>query len=80
MARRKNEDADRRLVAIGMFQGLYARVAARVGVHPSYVSRVARGERKSPEVVAALLQELRVIRGHLNGTAGDITAYDGHTN
>jgi transcriptional regulator with XRE-family HTH domain len=38
--------------------GLYARVAKRLRVNPSYVSRVARGKRQSDEVKKALLQEL----------------------
>lgn len=33
-------------------RGLYGRVAAKCGVHPSYVSRVARGERNSPKIEA----------------------------
>ena len=44
-----------------IFRGLYVRVAARTGVDPSYVSRVARGERKSEEVEAVLEQETRKI-------------------
>ena len=38
--------------------GIYSRVARKLGVHRSYVSRVARGERSSEEIEAALLQEL----------------------
>ncbi len=38
--------------------GLYARVAKRLHVNPSYVSRVARGKRQSDDVRKALLQEL----------------------
>jgi transcriptional regulator with XRE-family HTH domain len=41
-----------------LHEGLYARVANRLGVDPSYVSRVARGERKSPAVEGALLDDL----------------------
>jgi len=41
-------------------------VAKRLGVDPSYVSRVARGERKSAVVEKALAEEVRVIRDHLN--------------
>ncbi len=41
--------------------GLYGRVAARLGVHPSYVSRVARGERYSRSVSNALRRELNKI-------------------
>jgi hypothetical protein len=37
--------------------GLYARVARRLGVHRSFVSRVARGERRSQPVENALLAE-----------------------
>ena len=33
---------------------------------PSYVSRVARGERKSAVVEKALAEEVRIIREHLN--------------
>lgn len=37
--------------------GLYSRVAQRVGVTRSFVSRVARGERRSEEVERTLIQE-----------------------
>jgi hypothetical protein len=70
MIRRKIDDTSDLLAAIAMFQGIYTRVGARVGVHQSFVSRVARGQRKSPEVTAALRYELSVIRDHLNRTAG----------
>jgi hypothetical protein len=52
--------------AISLFRGIYNRVAKRLGVDPSYVSRVARGERKSAVVEKALAEEVRVIRDHLN--------------
>jgi len=39
-------------------RGLYRRVADRLGVDPSYVSRVARGERKSPKIEASLNREV----------------------
>ena len=38
--------------------GIYSRIARRLGVDRSFVSRVAKGERRSPEVEAALLAEL----------------------
>lgn len=41
--------------------GLYARVAKRLRVNPSYVSRVARGKRQSDDVKKALLHELERI-------------------
>jgi hypothetical protein len=49
-----------------IFRGLYVRVASRLGVDPSYVSRVARGERKSEEVEAVLEQETRKIISQLS--------------
>jgi transcriptional regulator with XRE-family HTH domain len=51
---------------LAVFRGLYQRVAAKLGVDPSFVSRVARGERRSPAVLAALREEMSVIREHLN--------------
>ncbi len=42
--------------------GLYSRVARRLGVHRTYVSRVAHGERHSPPVEEALLGEYRRIQ------------------
>jgi transcriptional regulator with XRE-family HTH domain len=39
-------------------RGIYRRVAERLGVDPSYVSRVARGERKSRKIEAALNREV----------------------
>ncbi len=44
-----------------LIRGLYGRVARRLKVDPSYVSRVARGERRSGDVELALEQELRRI-------------------
>lgn len=41
-------------------RGLYRRVAKRLGVHPSYVSRIARGERRSKVVESALRHEIRM--------------------
>lgn len=45
--------------------GLFARVAGRARVAPSYVSLVARGFRRNERVTAALTQELE----HLLRTA-----------
>jgi hypothetical protein len=42
-------------------RGIYERVARRLRLDPSYVSRVARGERRSKAVKVALRQELRRI-------------------
>jgi hypothetical protein len=46
---------------VSALQGLYARVASRLDIDPSYVSRVARGERESKEIVGALDREMRQI-------------------
>ena len=52
--------------SVSLFRGIYNRVAKRLEVDPSYVSRVARGERKSAVVEKALAEEVRIIRDHLN--------------
>ncbi|PYU23537.1 MAG: hypothetical protein DMG30_11180 [Acidobacteria bacterium] len=44
-----------------LHSGMYARIAQKLGVDPSYVSRVAKGERQSQEVKRALLSELATI-------------------
>jgi transcriptional regulator with XRE-family HTH domain len=46
------------------FRGLYLRVARQAGVDQSYVSRVARGQRKSPLVEELLRSEVkRILQG-----------------
>jgi transcriptional regulator with XRE-family HTH domain len=37
--------------------GIYSRIARRLGVDRTYVSRVAKGERRSPEIETALVQD-----------------------
>ena len=71
--------------SVSLFRGIYNRVAKRLGVDPSYVSRVARGERKSAVVEKALAEEVRVIRDHLNnhqnnhdGNNHDANNHDGN--
>ena len=46
------------LQAIALFRGIYRRVAKRLDVDPSYVSRVARGERRAAFVTEALEKEI----------------------
>lgn len=46
---------------VSVLRGLYARVARKLRVDPSYVSRVARGERNSARVEKAIQRELRNI-------------------
>ena len=42
-----------------LYRGIYNRVARRLGCDPSYVSRVARGERSSRAVAKALEIEIQ---------------------
>ncbi len=65
--KREIEDGDL-LVALGMFHGIYGRVARKVGVSEPMVSRVARGKRTSLEISKAIHNELRAIRDYLNHT------------
>jgi transcriptional regulator with XRE-family HTH domain len=64
--------------SVSLFRGIYNRVAKRLGVDPSYVSRVARGERKSAVVEKALAEEVRVIRDHLNNHQNDHNGHNGN--
>jgi hypothetical protein len=41
-----------------LYRGLYVRIARELGVDPSYVSRVARGDRRSSQIESALRQAL----------------------
>jgi hypothetical protein len=49
-----------------LYRGLYVRIARKLGVDPSYVSRVARGARRSEEVENALGQALEEINQQVN--------------
>ena len=48
-----------------LYRGLYVRIARKLGVDPSYVSRVARGDRRSSEIESALRQALHEINQQL---------------
>jgi hypothetical protein len=50
-----------RLNRLSLYRGIYSRVARQLDIDPSYVSRVARGERTSTKVEAALLKEMQRI-------------------
>jgi hypothetical protein len=55
---------------VSLFRGLYTRIAQKLGVDPSHVSRVARGDRESEAVTAALSREIwKIIEltGNQNG-------------
>ena len=63
-----------------LFRGFYGRVARQLGLDPSYVSRVARGERQSDAIEAALEREMkRIIRLAGNQRDGAGTNH-GHSN
>jgi hypothetical protein len=44
-----------------LLRGLYGRVARKLGVDPSYVSRVARSERRSEAIDAELKRQLNKV-------------------
>jgi hypothetical protein len=55
-----------------LFRGLYHRVARRLGVDPSYVSRVARRERRSKVIEHALRRELSKILKNIGQRGGRV--------
>ena len=52
-----------------LIRGLYGRVARQLKVDPSYVSRVARGERQSDEIEVSLERELRRIMSQVRSSS-----------
>ena len=54
------------LKAHRLHSGVYRRVANKLGVDASYVSRVAVGKRKASKIRGALLDELRKIQSLLS--------------
>ena len=64
-----------------LIRGLYGRVARHLNVDPSYVSRVARGERQSDSIEAALEKELRrimsLVKANHDGAGRDGVRRDG---
>jgi hypothetical protein len=70
MARLKSEHKATPTNLASLIRGLYGRVARHLKVDPSYVSRVARGERQSDVIEASLERELKRIMslvGNHNG-------------
>jgi transcriptional regulator with XRE-family HTH domain len=55
--------------AISLFRGLYARVARELGFDVSYVSRIARGERRSEIIEEAICREFNIILASINGSS-----------
>jgi transcriptional regulator with XRE-family HTH domain len=58
---RRDANARTLLKAHRLHMGVYARVAKKLGMSASYVSRVANGKRKSEKIMRALLAELVAI-------------------
>jgi hypothetical protein len=52
-----------------LYRGLYVRIARKLGVDPSYVSRVARGHRRSSQVESALREAQEEINRQLGRRA-----------
>jgi hypothetical protein len=61
MARAKSVHKSAPTNLASLIRGLYGRVARNLKVDPSYVSRVARGERQSDVIEASLERELKRI-------------------
>jgi hypothetical protein len=66
-----------------LVRGLYRRVARHLDVDPSYVSRVARGERQSEAIEAALEREMRqimqMVKTNHDGFGRHAASHDGST-
>src|SRR5580692_9583445 len=55
-----------------LYRGLYVRIARKLNVDPSYVSRVARGDRRSSEIESAMRQAQEEINQQLGrGSSAD---------
>jgi hypothetical protein len=62
---RDNASTNPELSPHRLYRGLYVRIARKLEVDPSYVSRVARGDRHSKQIENALRQELEAINRRL---------------
>ena len=64
-----------------LIRGLYGRIARHLDVDPSYVSRVARGERQSEAIEAALEREMRqimkMVKANHNGSGRHAASHNG---
>ncbi|MGA8489153.1 MAG: hypothetical protein WB711_01950 [Terriglobales bacterium] len=56
-----------------LYRGLYGRIARKLNVDPSYVSRVARGDRRSSQIENALSQALEEINQQLRRDSSTAT-------
>src|SRR3984957_15093844 len=71
MNRDKPDTTTHAFEALSVFRGIYKRVAVQLDVDPSYVSRVARGERRAPFVTEALRKEIQRVLGKAGLPEGD---------
>jgi hypothetical protein len=80
MNRDKSDTTTYSLEALSVFRGIYKRVAVQLDVDPSYVSRVARGERNAPFVSDALRKEIQRVLGKagLHNGDGKADLHDGN--
>jgi hypothetical protein len=63
MSRDKSNVSTTSFNLASLVRGLYGRVARQLDLDPSYVSRVARGERQSEAIEAALEREMKRVMG-----------------
>jgi hypothetical protein len=63
MNRDKSDITTQSFEALSVFRGIYKRVAVQLDIDPSYVSRVARGERNAAFVSEALRKEIQRVLG-----------------
>jgi hypothetical protein len=52
-----------------LLRGLYARVAHNLGIDPSYVSRIARGERRSKIIEKGIRREMNKVLASIENDA-----------
>jgi prepilin-type processing-associated H-X9-DG protein len=71
MNRDKSDNITPSLQALSVFRGIYKRVAVQLDIDPSYVSRVARGERNAPFVSDAIHKEIQRALGKAGLHNGD---------
>ena len=55
---------------VSLFRGLYARVGRDLGLDASYISRVARGERRSEVAEAAIDREFNKVLALIGNGSG----------
>ena len=65
-----NQNGNTHLYSLpSLYRGMYNRIAVKIGCDPSYVSRVARGERRSDAVAKALQVEIQKTWALANGNS-----------